>query len=560
MNFVKRFYIFLFIFSIINGGTAMENVFLNPILAGFYPDPSICRVGDDYYLVNSTFAYFPGIPIFHSKDMVSWKLIAHAIDRKEQLDLNGLGVSRGIFAPTIRYHDGIFYITSTVVGGNGNFVITSKKPEGPWSNPVWLDGVIGIDPSLFFDEDGKAYLTYCGEPPDNKPLYDGHRTIRIVEFDYKRLKVVGNHRIIVNGGLNIKEKPVWVEGPHIYKINGWYYLTCAEGGTAEQHRQIIFRSKNVYGPYEAYGKPILTQRHLNPYRNFPITCTGHADFVNTPENEWWAVFLGCRPYRPFNENYYNTGRETFLSRVIWKDGWPVITEGNEEVKYFDSLPQGRRESLFDIPYNGNFKVRFEFNKGELHPSFIFLRTPSEKWYEFNSLGLSIKLRRENCAQYGNPSFIGRRLQHSKGYVMVKLTFSAKGENEKAGLLVFQDEEHFYYFCKSVKGNNATLELYVSDNKKPEYMRLLDYKIIESDKPIILKMEFNEQYFLFYYGYNENELLLFKDNIDARFLSIKNAWGFTGNVLAMYAISIAKDSSNSALFHWYEYEGNDDVYK
>ncbi|MGC8765711.1 MAG: family 43 glycosylhydrolase, partial [Brevinematia bacterium] len=130
--------------------------FTNPILAGFYPDPSICKVGEDYYLINSTFAYFPAIPIFHSKDLVSWKLIGHAIDRKEQLDLTGFGVSRGIFAPTIRYHDGVFYITSTVVDGN-NFVITSKNPEGPWSNPVWLPEVIGIDPSLFFDEDGKAY-------------------------------------------------------------------------------------------------------------------------------------------------------------------------------------------------------------------------------------------------------------------------------------------------------------------------------------------------------------------------------------------------------------------
>lgn len=555
---MKRIF-FLLIF--LEGSIMAKDYFVNPILAGFYPDPSICKVGDDFYLVNSTFAYFPALPIFHSKDLVNWKLIGHAIDRREQLDLTGFGVSRGIFAPTIRYYNGTFYITCTVVDGKGNFVITSKKPEGPWSNPVWLPEVNGIDPSLFFDEDGKAYLTYNSGAPNDRPLYEGHRTIRIVEFDYKNLRTVGTPKIIVNGGVNIATKPIWIEGPHIYKVNGLYYLTCAEGGTAEDHRQVIFRSKNVYGPYEGYPFPILTQKHLPPSRKFPVTCTGHADFVQLDNGDWWTVFLGCRPYEPFYENYYNTGRETFLAKIRWNDGWPIILEGSEEVKYFDELPLGKEIKSSDIPYSGNFKLRFDFTKGELHPSFIFLRTPREKWFELNSEGLTINLRRENCAQFGNPSFIGRRLQHSKGYIMTKISFLPEGENEKAGLLIFQDEEHFYFFSKSKKGNKDVLELYQSDgNKHPDYMKLLEQKEIETKKELILKIEFQGRYFAFYYGYDENDLILFKDKIDATFLSIRKAWGFTGNILAMYGVTLGKDSKNKALYHWFEYEGNDDCYK
>ena len=180
--------------------------FTNPILTGFYPDPSICRVGNDYYLVNSSFAYYPGLPLFHSKDLVSWKQIGHAMNRPEQLDLIGAGVSRGLFAPAISYYKGIFYITCTLVDKEGNFVITAKDPAGPWSDPIWLNEVDGIDPSIFFDEDDRAYLLYNSVPPGNKSLWDGHRTIRMYEFDYKNLKVTGEQKILINGGSDISKK------------------------------------------------------------------------------------------------------------------------------------------------------------------------------------------------------------------------------------------------------------------------------------------------------------------------------------------------------------------
>ncbi len=239
----------------------------NPVLSGFYPDPSICQAGDAYYLVTSSFAYFPGIPIFKSRDLAHWQQIGHVMDRPEQLDLEGHGVSRGLFAPSIRYYQGRFYVTCTLVDRGGNFVVTATSADGPWSNPVWLPEVNGIDPSLFFDDDGKAFLVYNSIPPDDKPLYDGHRTIRMRAFDSEKLQVTGEEKILVNGGVDISKKPVWIEAPHIFHKDGWYFLIAAEGGTAENHSEVVFRSKAVDGPYVPWEKnPILTQRDLDPLR------------------------------------------------------------------------------------------------------------------------------------------------------------------------------------------------------------------------------------------------------------------------------------------------------
>jgi len=351
-----------------------QDIFLNPILSGFYPDPSITKVEDDYYLVHSTFSYFPGVPIFHSKDLVNWEQIGNILDRPEQLDLDGLGVSRGIFAPTIEHHEGVFYMVTTLIDNGGNFVVTSNDPAGPWSDPVWLPEVSGIDPSLFFDDDGKAYIIYNSEAPDNKPLYDGHRTIRINEFDYKNLKTVGDNQILVNGGIDLSQKPVWIEGPHIYKKDGYYYLMAAEGGTSVNHSEVILRSEDVKGEYIPWEKnPILTQRHLPADRENPVSATGHADLVETQNGEWWAVFLATRPYDA--EDSYNMGRETFLAPVKWEDGWPVINPEFDKVQFsypVPDLPSGKKPSL---PLNGNFSYTENFENDELPLYWLMLRTP-----------------------------------------------------------------------------------------------------------------------------------------------------------------------------------------
>lgn len=550
----------LLIFLIVSFSIIAQDKFYNPILAGFYPDPSICRVGDDYFLVNSTFAYFPCIPIFQSKDLVNWQLIGHVLDRIEQVNLNGLGVSRGIFAPSIRYHNGFFYVTCTLVDAGGNFVVTAKDPSGPWSNPVWIPEINGIDPSLFFDDDGKAYIIYNSIAPDNKPLYDGHRTIRMYEFDVENLKVIGQEKILVNGGTDISKKPIWIEAPHIFKKDGYYYLICAEGGTAEQHSEVVFRSLKVDGPYIPYEKnPILTQRHLNPDRKFPITSTGHADFVETQNGTWWAVFLGCRPYE---ENFYNTGRETFLAPVKWIDGWPVINPDFEEVQYFYPYPLKENKKIADRPYSGNFTIRDDFNFPKLDLNWVFLRTPLTKWYDLeNKKGfLSIKLRPETCAGNSNPSFIGHRQQHQNCSVIVKMNFKPKSENEKAGLVVFQNENHYYFLSKTLKNNKPILQLLKSSNDKKEVV-LAENEIhnLENDNQLYLKVVAEGSIYKFYYAFKEGLWKVLKDNVDGKFLSTKVAGGFVGVLFGMYATSEGTYSNNSALFDWFEYSGNDEIY-
>lgn len=561
--------IFILAFAlVINSCFSKKMQYTNPVLAGFYPDPSICRVGDNYYLVNSTFAYFPGIPIFHSKDLVNWKLIGHVMDRPEQMNLDGLGVSRGIFAPAISYHNGIFYVVCTLVDAGGNFVVTSNKPEGPYSNPIWIPEVDGIDPSLFFDDDGKAYIVYNSVAPDNKPLYDGHRTLRIREFDIEKLKVKGEEKIIVNGGVDISKKPIWIEGPHIFRKDGYYYLIAAEGGTAEWHSEVVFRSKDVFGPYIPYEKnPILTQRHLDPKRNNPITSTGHADFVETQNGEWWAVFLGCRPYKPFEENCYNTGRETFLAPVKWIDGWPIITTGNEEVQYYYPYPLSPSKEGIERPYSGNFKIKYEFDDEQLSSDFIFLRVPKDKWYNLTERKgfLTINLRPEKCSDKKNPSFIGHRQQHLKGSVKVAMDFSPQAENEKAGIVVFQNEKHYYFLCKSLNTKGQVVQLYKSSDidhlNNP--MELISYNIIEpkdAGKIVYFKIESNGNIYSFHYAFDPNKWTVLKDSVDAKYLSTKVAGGFVGCVYAMYATSMGKAVKNVAYYDWFEYIGDDDIYK
>jgi len=541
-----------------------NQLFSNPILAGFYPDPSICKVEDDYFLVTSTFSFFPGIPIFQSKDLVNWKLIGHVLDRPEQLNLDSQGVSRGLFAPTIRYNNGLFYVTCTLVDVGGNFVVTSKSAEGPWSNPIWLPEINGIDPSFFFDDDGKSFVLYNSDAPDNKPLYQGHRTIRMVEFDIEKMTVTSEPKILINGGVDITKKPIWIEGPHIYKVNGTYYLTAAEGGTAEDHSQTIFRSDKVYGPYIPYEKnPILTQKDLDPNRKNPVTCTGHADFVQIDKGDWWSVFLGCRP---FKGNNYNTGRETFLAPVKWIEGWPVINPEYREVQFSYPLPIPSTGKV-DIPYSGNFTWKDEFDKEELHPSWIFLRTTHEKWYDLNSRPgyLSIKLRPETCSGKMNPSFIARRQQHAKGTAITTLEFNPIAENEKAGLIVFLNETRYYFLCKSILNGEPVIQLFkaTDDTNSENEMELIAFSKIEenkSAKTLSLKIEADKNVYSFYYSYEGADWVLLKENLDATFLSVRIPRDFAGCVYAMYATSLGKPSNNIASFDWFEYAGDDEIYK
>ncbi len=508
--------------------------FQNPLLPGFYPDPSICRVDSDYYLINSTFSYFPGIPIFHSRDLVHWEQIGHVLDRPSQLNLDSLELSWGVFAPAISYHQGKYYVINTIVNGGGNFYVTATSPAGPWSDPVWFPEIDGIDPSFFFDENGKAYVVNNG-PPEGAELYQGHRAIWIQEFSIDSGKLTGPRKVIVNAGVDIAKQPIWIEGPHVFKKNGYYYLIAAEGGTSTGHSEVVFRSKSVWGPYIPWkNNPILTQRHLDPGREFPVSSTGHADFVETQNGEWWAVFLGCRPYA---DDFYNTGRETFMLPVTWKDGWPFVTR--------DPVPYTvKRPALPDHPESGavtggNFTWRDEFNDTTLGMKWNFIRTPREKWYSLTSDSgfLRLDIRPVAISELKNPSFIGRRQQHAHFSASASLHIVDLDTTETAGLIAFQNEKHYLYL-----GVRKMEENYVvfaerrgsdAENGQPE---MISAKGLAVDQPsaIRLKIEGHGATYDFYYALEDEEWTLLQEGVNAKNLSTNMGGGFVGTYLGMYA--------------------------
>lgn len=515
-----------------------ENTFSNPILPGFYPDPSICRAEDDYYLVTSTFTYFPGIPIFHSKDLVNWRQIGHVLTRKSQLDLGAVGHSNGIFAPTIRYHDGVFYLITTSVGGGGNFVVTATDPAGEWSDPYWLDDAPGIDPSLYFDDDGKVY--YTGTRPSTEgEKYYGDWEAWLQEFDIENMKLVGEKKTLWKGALI---DSVWPEAPHIYKKDDYYYLMISEGGTGHQHAITIARSKDISGPYVGNpANPILTNRHLA--NTYPIVNVGHGDLVDTKNGEWWVVILASRPYGGY---YRNLGRETFLVPVIWEHGWPLMSAETGKVEFSytkPNLPQHYWPSEnacdnFEAP-----KLGFIWNT---------LRSSIEDQYDLQARPgfLRLYLKPEKLTELARPSFIGRRQQHIDFSATTVMEFDPAQDQEAAGLVVLQSNEYHYRFTRTIIDGEQRIQLIkVAGGTET---------ILASEKcalnKVYLKVEARGQDFGFYYGEALNNLQTLKENVDGRILSTDVAGGFVGNYIGVYASSNGTESSNHADFDWFEYQG------
>ncbi|WP_020601308.1 glycoside hydrolase family 43 protein [Spirosoma panaciterrae] len=539
--------------------TSAQTTLVNPILTGFYPDPSIVKVGPDYYLVNSTFSYFPGLPIMHSKDLKNWKQIGNVIDRPEQMDFMGERLTRGLFAPGISYNKGTFYVTCTDIDHDGNFVVTAKNPAGPWSNPVKIPQVRGIDPSIYFDEStDKAYIIYNSDAPDRKPLYSGHRTIRMYEFDPVNLKVVGEEKQLVNGGVDLSKKPVWIEGPHILKRNGWYYLYAAEGGTSVNHSEVVLRSKDVWGPYVPFeGNPILTQRELPADRKDAITSAGHAQFIEGPDGKWYSIFLAVRPYEG---DYYNTGRETFIAPLTWENDWPMIEHGEKAISY--SYPVNFKEvkQKGALPQSGNFAYTINFDK-ELDPSWLFMRTIDKSSYALSKKeGLTLKLKPETIMEFGNPSFIGKRQQHLYSTAETELTFTPKSDKEKAGFVILQDEGHFYFLCQSKAQGKDVLQLYKGVPRSKEMELMTEVPLDAKAAKVGLRIASQGDSYSFYYATDAKNWQLLKDKVDGKFLSTKVSGGFIGCVYGLYATSSGEASTNSASFQYLKYAGDDPMYK
>ena len=536
-----------------DGADVPDGSYRNPVLAGFYPDPSVVRVGADFYLVNSTFSWFPGIPVFHSRDLVHWTQIGNAIDRPGQLDFKRLGMSRGIFAPDISHHDGRFFIVTTCVDCGGNFVITAADPKGPWSDPIWLPSVEGIDPSLVFEDDGSASIVN-NRAPVGPPRYEGHRALWIERFDPRALKMLGNPRMIVDGGVDPTTKPVWIEGPHIFRADGRYYLTAAEGGTAVAHSQVVFRADRVDGPYSPAPptvNPILTQRDLDPARENPVTSAGHADFVRLADGRWWATFLATRPYRG---DLYNTGRETFLLPVTWKDGWPVILPRGVAIPRVAAqlLPTppsrtapDRASARAATPMTGTFTARDEFDGPSLLPLWMTMRTPGTPGWRVAGGALLLEARAEGIGDHGQPSFVARRQAHRDASVTTSVMFDPANGAE-AGLAAVQDDDHF--LAVAVTRHDGRPAVRVSRRAsaaEPATGRTLAMIPIASaalGRSIRLRIVARGALYDLDYAIGTGAWRTARNDVDGSILSTALAGGFTGTMIGPYARAAPRQPS------------------
>ena len=504
--------------------------FRNPILSGYYPDPSVTRVGDDYYLVNSSFAHFPGIPVFTSKDLVHWTQIANAIDRPEQLDFTGRRTSQGVFAPDISWHDGLFYIANTCVECGGNFVITAKDPAGPWSNPIWLP-FEGIDPSIYWEGD-KAYIVN-NRAPDEPPRYDGHRAIWIQEYDWRAGKMVGPSTQLINGGVDISKKPVWIEGPHILRKDGTYYLTAAEGGTSVNHSQVVFRSKSLRGPFIPFeGNPILTQRDLDPARPDPIGSAGHAKLVQTQKGDWWATFLAVRPYA---DDYYTIGRETFLLPVRWENGWPIILPKGQAIRRKLKAPDLPSQPAPLLPTSGPISYVEPFDGPALPMQWIGIRTPKHPFYRLADGMLELDSGAPLGDLNGVPAFIGRRQQHANARFSTMLRYVPEKEGDRAGLAAVQsDRSHLFFGLTRIAGETV-VALYTREAADTD--RLVASAPVTVEGPVTLTIRMTGGTMAFDYAAGGATRTL-TQGLDATLLSTKKAGGFVGTVVGPYHYSPA----------------------
>lgn len=510
-----------------------HNQYYNPILAGFYPDPSVCRVKDSYYLVNSSFAFFPGVPLFKSNDLVNWRQVGSVLDRNSQLDLSHQKTSGGIFAPAISYNKSnkTFYMITTNVA-KGNFVVKTQDPEKGWSEPIFLPKIDGIDPSLFFDDKGNGWIVH-NAPVMGEAAYEGQRAIRLLRYDVKGDSTVGNPIEIVRGGTHVDEHPIWIEGPHLYKRGGYYYLMCAEGGTGFRHSEVVFRSKNLTkGWQECPYNPILTQRSgIDENRKNPVSSTGHADLVEAKDGSWWAVFLGCRPYEG---DYYNTGRDTYLLPVTWKGGWPIILEKGRVLPNIVRKTDLQPLTPIDVQLTGNFSYTDNFDSPRLGTRWMFLRNPAPNAYSTGQ-GLILHPLAYNLSQKEPLSAVFCRQQHTSFSAETTLTFEPRSSKELAGMALLQNESHYFILGKTLREGTPVITLTRCDDA-PSLIASALLTSKDSHEPIRLKVEGNGRYYSFFFAVGNGTWQTLATGVDASNLSTKKSGGFIGTCIGLYATS------------------------
>ena len=546
----------------------------NPILKGFHPDPSIVRVGEDYYIATSTFEWWPGIRLHHSTDLVHWELIEYPLNRTSQLDLRGVGASQGVWAPCLTYDKGIFYLLYTVVTAfycnmydTNNYLVTATDIHGPWSEPIALNN-FGFDPSLFHDDDGRKYMVSMVTDHRVPKKYVGRLVLQ--EYDPVQKKMTGPVKDIY------RADKIFLEGPHIFKRTGWYYLFSADTGTGELHGQTIQRSRDIWGPYEMYkadfmertadneAYSILTSRH---HENILLQKSGHCDLVETPEGEWYAVHLCGRAsdrrnpadaVRFAGARRYMLGRETAIQKMKWtEDDWLVMEDGSTEPKEYVEEPAGNHSTKEPITEEGRESsgaaVRDDFNTPVLDPDYQSLRIPMTEHY------LSLTERVGYLRMYGrsglsskfSQTLIARRLTEYDMEISTKLEFEPEVFKQMAGLILMYDTDNYLYLHVSRDEDcGKCIALLKAENKKYEY--LTDYLPVFSGLPIYLKADMRNGYFTFSYRLEGSDWQTIAENIDGSFMSDEactEGW-FTGAMAGICCQDLT-GFGKYADFDWFE---------
>lgn len=527
INFGKHILLLLLLVNFSFAGIS-QVTFRNPVISGLASDPSICRVGDDYYLVTSTFEYFPGLPIYQSIDLVHWKMIGYALHKASQNPLLGCDSGTGgQYAPTIRYNNGIFYVVGTNYGGQGTkgaFYVTATNPAGPWSEPFWTDNW-GVDPSLLFANDSVYYTHPAG--------CDGY--FMQATLNLKTGKFNKPERKLANG-----TGGSCPEGPHLYKINGKYYLMAAEGGTGYGHMETMQRSDSPWGPFvKSPVNPIVS--HKDDPGN-PFQALGHADLVQLPDESWWLVCLG---FRTKGGNYHHLGRETFLAPVTWNaDGWPKV------------MPDGKIKQEMTAPNLPQHiwptePVRDDFDKTSLRLDWNFVRNPGSFWSLSNKPGaLQLKGTSLSFKEKQSPAFIGRRQTAFNLLASAKIDFVSTAENEEAGLVVRgNDANHFDFLITTFAGKRVMMLRQFLQGKTVG----LNYREIPEGE-IILRVSATDLEYKFWVQKEGQTAELIGTTL-TKSLSTEVIGGFTGTFIGMYASGNGKNNTNPAYFDWFDFEEN-----
>lgn len=509
--------------------------FYNPVLQGCYPDPAITRKGDDYYMVCSSFAMFPGVPIFHSKDLVNWTDLGGVLNNVNEFNPHDTGISAGVYAPGITYnpHNDTFYMIVTAFsGGLGNIIVKTKDPMKGWGSPIKLD-FGGIDPCIFFDDNGKGYIVHNDAPDKGKELYNGHRVIKVWEYDVATDKVIpGTDKIIVDGGVDLSKKPIWIEAPHLYKKDGRYYLMCAEGGTGGNHSEVIFVSDSPKGPFKpSSNNPILTQRYFPQNRANKVDWAGHADLVLGPDNKYYGVFLGVRPN---DKDRVNTGRETFMLPVDWSGTFPVFENGLVPMEPKLKMPNGVTENKTGkdgfFP-NGNFTFEENFTSNKLDYRWIGLRGPRENFIAVTKKGLQINPFAVNIKEVKPTSTLFYRQMHNAFSFATTIDYKPASEKDLAGIVCLQNEKFNYVFGVTKKGNDTYILL---ERTEKGTSKIIANAKIDIKKPVRLQVKAVGDSYEFSYAVNGADFQNLGGAVSGDILSTNVAGGFTGALVGLYA--------------------------